>query len=384
MQPSLKDNKPQKYSEVTSCIHPISDDQVNISLKDIKLNNKKTNYKKIAVLADTGCRVKNNSIQNCNAVSGYGPPWPFPKLINNVSSHNPDLVIHLGDYFYREQACPNDNAGCNGPTGDNWKTWEADFFKPARQLLLSTPWVFARGNHEVCSRGGDGWFYFLSPQALSDEYVKNDRCIQNTRSYVIPINEAVALIIMDSGDMPRSYKGIAPDPDATKYFQIELDRVNELAAQYENVILISHRPFWAMSYLPSDDTVVSGGELLPFALSKTKLGKLHENIKLILSGHFHIYEAISFKDNRPPQLVLGSGGTKNDPEIIRSKLRQEENNEFPELDKGVDQFFYSKNFYFAIVEQLKDRWKVGIYNLENKKHAEITISKEFIYKNIEN
>ena len=43
----------------------------------------------------------------------------------------PDLVIHVGDYFYRENACPADATGCQGtPFGDNWPTWAADFFNP--------------------------------------------------------------------------------------------------------------------------------------------------------------------------------------------------------------------------------------------------------------
>lgn len=48
---------------------------------------------------------------------------------------------------------------------DSWEAWRADFFAPAAPLLSRAPWVPARGNHELCSRAGPGWFYFLDPHS---------------------------------------------------------------------------------------------------------------------------------------------------------------------------------------------------------------------------
>ena len=45
--------------------------------------------------------------------------------------------------------------------GDNWAVWQNDFFDPAAPLLAAAPWVLVRGNHELCRRGGHGWFRFL-------------------------------------------------------------------------------------------------------------------------------------------------------------------------------------------------------------------------------
>ena len=54
--------------------------------------------------------------------------------------------------------------GCAGsPYGDNWAVWQKDFFDPAAPLLAAAPWVLVRGNHELCSRGGHGWFRLLDP-----------------------------------------------------------------------------------------------------------------------------------------------------------------------------------------------------------------------------
>ena len=79
---------------------------------------------RIVVIGDTGCRIKGAEIQNCNS------EWPFESVAKAAAAAQPQLVIHVGDYLYREDACP---AGllpqkCGGsPHGDNWETWNADF-----------------------------------------------------------------------------------------------------------------------------------------------------------------------------------------------------------------------------------------------------------------
>ena len=75
---------------------------------------------RILVLGDTGCRIKGAVLQACNDST----QWPFPQLAAAAARLKPDLIIHVGDYLYRESACPVGNAGCAGsPWGDNWITW---------------------------------------------------------------------------------------------------------------------------------------------------------------------------------------------------------------------------------------------------------------------
>jgi hypothetical protein len=110
---------------------------------------------RLVILGDTGCRLKGAYVQNCRDPSG----WPFARVAALAAAQKPDLVIHVGDYYYRETPCPAGNAGCAGsPYGDQWATWKAELFDPAAPLLAAAPWVFARGNHEDCKRGAAGWF----------------------------------------------------------------------------------------------------------------------------------------------------------------------------------------------------------------------------------
>jgi len=97
---------------------------------------------RILIFGDTGCRLKGPAIQDCNDPKA----WPFPTVVRRALERKPDLVIHVGDYYYRETPCPEGHVGCAGsPYGDAWATWKAEFFDPARPLLGAAPWVFVRG-----------------------------------------------------------------------------------------------------------------------------------------------------------------------------------------------------------------------------------------------
>lgn len=106
---------------------------------------------RVVAIGDTGCRAKE---QDCTDPAA----WPFSAVAYRAREANADLAVHVGDYIYRETV-----SDCGGklPCGDNWKAWKADWFAPVGELLAAAPWVFARGNHEDCTRGGTGWFLFF-------------------------------------------------------------------------------------------------------------------------------------------------------------------------------------------------------------------------------
>ena len=103
---------------------------------------------RIVVIGDTGCRIKAGKVQDCNDPE----KWPFQRVASGAAQSKPDLVIHVGDYLYREEPCPpNQQASCGGTAaGDTWAAWQADFFEPARDLLgCRAVGVFARQSRIV-------------------------------------------------------------------------------------------------------------------------------------------------------------------------------------------------------------------------------------------
>jgi predicted phosphodiesterase len=112
---------------------------------------------RIVIFGDTGCGIKTSKKpQDCASAD----KWPYAKVVEHAAQAHPDLVIHVGDYLYRESC---DVAACAGAKiGYGWDGWDADFFTPSAPLFAAAPWIMVRGNHENCKRAADGWFRFLA------------------------------------------------------------------------------------------------------------------------------------------------------------------------------------------------------------------------------
>src|SRR5260370_13390715 len=116
--------------------------------------------RRIVVIGDTGCRLKGSEVQDCNDPFS----WPFATLARLAAGKKPDLVIHVGDYFYRETPCPEHSPGSAPiPYLDHWPTWKLDLFDPAAPLLAAAPWVVLAGHHESCERARQRWVGPLDP-----------------------------------------------------------------------------------------------------------------------------------------------------------------------------------------------------------------------------
>jgi hypothetical protein len=50
-------------------------------------------------------------------------------------------------------------------------------------------------------------------------------------------------------------------------------------------------------------------------LQAASMNSLGPSIALVLSGHLHLFEALSFAADRPPQLIVGHGGTTLDAAV---------------------------------------------------------------------
>ncbi len=75
------------------------------------------NPQRIMVFGDTGCRIKGTIAQACNDPKA----WPFAGIAKAAAALKPDLVLHVGDYLYRESPCPDGQCRLRG-------------FAPRRQL----------------------------------------------------------------------------------------------------------------------------------------------------------------------------------------------------------------------------------------------------------
>jgi hypothetical protein len=273
------------------CEVAIPSDAKAATVKGQKLALPHPNPSRIVVLGDTGCRVKGARTQDCNDPA----KWPFEALAARAVIVKTDLVIHVGDFVYREDECPaGSEAKCGGtPPGDRWETWQADFFKPAAKLLAATPWAFSRGNHEDCGRAWKGWFYYLDPRPLN-EVLPGGGCQAYPPPYVVRLG-SFELVMLDSSAANDSKL----TPEQVTIYAAQLASLKVMHAW-----LADHHPFWGMRIARNKQL-----EALTQPLQAAWEKASPHGIDLILSGHTHLFEILSFDKTFPPQIVAGDGGT---------------------------------------------------------------------------
>lgn len=250
----------------------------------------KAQPQRVLVLADTGCRLKkaDNAYQPCSD----GTAWPFAALATTAAGMNPDLVLHIGDYHYRENLCPPDIAGCQGtPWGYGWDTWQADLFKPAAPLMAKAPWVVVRGNHEECARAGQGWFRFLDPRPYSDARSCNDPANDSNANYSEPYAVALGtgsqVIVFDSA---KAGKAALPtsDPQFIAY-QKQFQTVGWLAAKpgMTTTMFTNHHPILAFAPVAGSNPAPGNLALQSVMSNANAQAYYPPGVQVALHGHVH-------------------------------------------------------------------------------------------------
>jgi hypothetical protein len=305
--------------------------------------------RRIVILGDTGCSIKNLTAQACNDPRA----WPFAQVSRLAAARKPDLVIHVGDYYYRESPCPLGIKACAGsPSGDRWDTWAAEFFDPAAPLLAAAPWVFARGNHENCDRGGHGWFLLLDAGAFPDS------CQDYTAPFTVRTGD-LNLYVVDSGESPDRGHTKAD----TAAMAAALDRLGS-ALDLGRGWIITHRPVWGL--VP----VVRLGPSAPFevGLNFTEQdavrGRALAGVQMVVSGHVHHFQGLDFGPARPAQLVVGTGGDlgiKADRPQVYTERRVIDG-----LDAGV--FSFSRYGYYLMEKDGED-WTGTFHDADDQVRA---------------
>jgi hypothetical protein len=295
---------------------------------------------RLAVIGDTGCRLKGLYWQECNAPES----WPFQRVAATAAAAAPDLVLHVGDYYYRENACPPLRGSCAGsPHGDNWEAWKADFFDPAAKLLAAAPFVFVRGNHENCDRGRRGWARLLSPFPFD-----GDACAIREPSYSVDLG-GPTLVVMDV----TSAEDRVVDFAAAQVFARELASAQNIPGP---VWYAFHKPIYSTIRVTMGATVGDNKTLGEAA----RVG-LPANVQAILSGHLHTFQVASYMEDFPVQIVAGHGGDAMDMYVPA---------EFDGL--RIDPVTVAQGrsvgavFGFATLERAGDDWRVTDFDAQGK------------------
>ncbi len=331
---------------------------------------------RVVVLGDTGCKAKDQ--EGCS--SDDPSHWPFPAFARAAAQSPPDLVLHVGDYNYRgtaarfvgtvdgkpvedqwvydagDGAAPSENCGIDGPyysqnsegseDPDSWPAWNADFLAPAAPLLAAAPWVFARGNHELCSHAGPGWFFFLDSASSLIPGTEGERACPSQDGVdrpALPHLRFVPPATLRLVDLAVTVVDTANACDELPGY------VLGYRSQFLNMVegdtagtrwLLMHRPIWGVDGKAKDGGYDCAGKLrsgaaaplgvinrtLQCALEGETGGALLPEIDLVLAGHMHRFETMTFDPkaipSRPPTLVVGNGGVELNDDLPTGTFAQ--------------------------------------------------------------
>ncbi|MDM8335615.1 metallophosphoesterase family protein [Wolbachia pipientis] len=341
----------------TVCELTVETSAKNISIENIQVPILPEKISKIAFIGDTGCRINALLQQECNSVDS----WPLKKNLDSIAFHKPDLIIHVGDYHYRKTKCRNTQK-CGNIHGYNKEAWYADWFKPAKDILLQSSFLFVRGNHENCDRAYEGWFRYLDPYHFSPE-----KCENFVSSWSLDAGP-IRLFIFDSS----SGEDIFTIQSTINAFKRQFDKLIQDSSDKPTWFL-THRPLWRS---PKKEffTLKSHGNLTQIEAFGDKFPS---NVTTIVSGHIHIAQ-ILLMNNAPDQIIVGNGGAllhAQDQEPTYQNVEFSYSNGKNYLAHEVKNLF---GFGFAILNL--DDHEFTFYNQDNKEMYSAKLTESFKLK----
>ncbi len=342
---------PGEHYAVTVCAMPIPAGAKLATIADHPLPLPKAHPNRIVIVGDTGCRLKGKQIQACNDMS----EWPFRLGADMSSDFKPDLVLHVGDFHYRETACPLGNYGCEGaPFGDTWDVWKSDFFAPGESLLNAAPWIFVRGNHEECDRGGKGWARALDPYAY-DSASGADGCLPPSKPFTVNIG-GLTIEVMDVSTADET-----ANAEQVAWFRDQFAMPKDIPG---TVWQTFHRPVWAADAPASKKNRGDNG-----TLEAAAAGAVPANVTAFVSGHHHTFEVLGYEQDLPIQIVSGHGGDDLSPFAPKDVIGIEMNG--VKVKSGLGR---PRVFGFSMIERAPDddtglKWTLTGYNTHGQSIA---------------
>jgi hypothetical protein len=257
-----------------------------------------------------------------------------------------------------------------------WGCLVKDFFRPAEPLLAEAPIVFTRGNHENCSSMGPGrgaaWFRYLT----TDPYGHNECFAPPAPPAPLPretepvqINAGTLhFVLFDSSSvtpMPESADFDLNQQEANQYTSW-FNKVNTLAGNHpgHDYFLITHKPLWMVKRASLTLGVDWTNPTLAKALQQTSRGSLAPNIRLVLSGHEHLYQMLDFNSARPPQVTVGSSGTELDTAPDDTKIAGQTVDRQP-IDQSISQDTHG----YALLRDRGNQWHLTFHDSNGNQHG---------------
>lgn len=360
---SEQNSKPSLFP-VRICEAPVPRRARTVEIGRLKLPVPHASIRRIVVVGDTGCRIKasDNAYQACNDPDA----WPFARIAAEAAAWKPDLVLHVGDYLYRENPCA-DHAGCAGTAwGYGWDAWDADFFTPAAPLLRAAPWLMVRGNHESCLRAGQGWWRLLAAQPLEAgrdcNNIADDARGDDSPPFAISLGGGAQIIAMDLAIMGED--AIPANDPRHAQFQRMQRQVTDMAREHLFTFAADHYPLLGLAATEKKGalTIRAGNKAALSTLSVDDPSLSLPGIDILIAGHVHEWQQADLGPAHPSQFISGMSGTQEDfSQVPRDRALSQE----PAPGARVRTFdSWTGGFGFMTLERKSARrWRVEVHGL---------------------
>src|SRR5262249_8286678 len=156
-----------------------------------------------------------------------------------------------------------------------------------------------RGNHEQCTRAGQGWYRFLDTETYSEARSCNDPANDNLANYnnpyAVPIGPDGQGVVFDSSNTGAAAITATSNPTTFNNYQSEVRAAAALmnpSAAYN--VWANHHPLFG--FAPSAGAPPAGGNAaLLSVMAATFPGTYFPpGFNVALHGHTHLFEAIDF------------------------------------------------------------------------------------------
>lgn len=362
---STPDNSKASRFPVRICEARLPASAQTAAIADAALPLPRHKVRRIVVIGDTGCRIKasDNAYQACNDPNA----WPFTRIAAQAAAWKPDLVLHVGDYLYRENPCAG-HAGCAGtPWGYGWDAWDADFFAPAATLLRAAPWVMVRGNHESCLRAGQGWWRALAAQPLEPDRdcnnVADDVRGDDSPPFAVPLGGGAQIIAMDLAIMGEDV--IATDDPRYAQIRAMQRQVAAMAKGHRFTFAADHYPLLGIAATEKKGALVirPGNKAALSTLGVDDPSLRLTGIDILIAGHVHEWQQAELGPAHPSQFIAGMSGTQEDvTQVPHDQALSQE----PAPGAHVRKFdSWTGGFGFMTLERSSARrWRVEVHGVD--------------------
>ena len=227
-----------------------------------------------------------------------------------------------------------------------------------------------RGNHESCSRAGQGWWRFIDPHPLLAGHDCNNALDDDrgdySDAYAVPIGGDTQIIVLDTANTIN--QPIAADTTRAKKYRALYHQMVALSQQAGDNRVVNHQPilgFAARQEAHRAVALVPGNRGLQSVFGSINPGLLPAHIDVLLSGHVHVWEQVSFSSAYPTQFIVGFSGTAEDIVPLPAKLPADT---MPAIGAVVAQFSsWVNGFGFMTMQSTgSHHWEIEIRDVNGK------------------